>query len=412
LDPFLSNQGGKMKLREQKAVFAHLIVGDSVNIFKFFKKKMAVLGLLVLCGSALAVDGNEPIAHWTLDEGSGTIAYDSAGDNDGNVYGAVWTTGQIDGALSFDGVNDYVDCGTGPALTGTGDFTVSAWVKTESTAVGVIVNQRSTVFRDWDGSYMFNVQSTGYVHFAVYNEGHNFNFESNIKVNDGIWHHIVGVRRNSTDGEIYIDGNLDNTGTGPAKSLLNVPVVIGRWNADGSYFNGKIDEVRIYDRALSAEEIQANMYMRLTGNEPNLVAYWNFDEGQGQDVYDLSPNGNDGAIIGAAWVEPGAPVDICTMQQLIERNISAALELKWNILDEIEVALDREYATFNMLIELLRGREHGDWSRKDIIKARHNLHLAIQPQHHSLSALEKSIEKLEDTLSILGYEVEPNEGND
>ncbi|MHC4734109.1 MAG: TolB family protein [Planctomycetota bacterium] len=51
-----------------------------------------------------------PIAHWKFDEGSGSIAYDSAGDHDGTIYGADWTAGQINGALSFNGVDDYVNC--------------------------------------------------------------------------------------------------------------------------------------------------------------------------------------------------------------------------------------------------------------------------------------------------------------
>ncbi|MHC4500820.1 MAG: LamG-like jellyroll fold domain-containing protein, partial [Planctomycetota bacterium] len=248
------------------------------------KKIMVVLGVLVLCGSVWAEDSGL-IAHWKFDEGSGTIAYDSAGSNDGIVYGAVWTSGQIDGALSFDGVNDYVNCGTGPPITGTGNFAVSAWVKTDSAAAGVILNQRR--ISSAHGSYMLSVPATGYVRFAVYNSGYGFNFKSNVKVNDGLWHHIAAVRTNSTDGEIYVDGSLAGSGSGGVKSLENVPVVIGRWNGGGLYFNGIIDDVRIYDRALSPEEIQ-QLYGEVFGGrafnpdpadgaiyvDPNVILSW------------------------------------------------------------------------------------------------------------------------------------------
>ncbi len=56
------------------------------------------------------------------------------------------------------------------------------------------------------------------------------------------------------------------------------------------FFNGKIDDVRIYNRVLSTEEIQANMHTPLTGEEDGLVGYWSFDEGTGQITYDSSPS--------------------------------------------------------------------------------------------------------------------------
>jgi hypothetical protein len=223
---------------------------------------------------ALAALGWEPepepnlVSHWKFDEGSGTIAYDSAGDNDGTIYGeAVWTTGQIDGALDFDGVDDYVDCGTGPAITGTGTFTSSAWVKVTELPVSgalVVVNQRSTLAND--GSYLIDVLSSGYVHFEVFNGGYGFYFNSDVSVGDGFWHHIVGVRTSTTEGEIYVDGKLAGSGSGPARSLSNFDVVVGRWNGGSLYFNGIIDDVRIYNRALSAEEIQELYLDGLSGS--------------------------------------------------------------------------------------------------------------------------------------------------
>ena len=83
----------------------------------FWRRKILVILMVsvFLCGFARASDPNM-VAHWTFDEGSGTIAYDSAGTNNGAVIGASWTAGWINDALSFDGLNDYVNVGSPSTL--------------------------------------------------------------------------------------------------------------------------------------------------------------------------------------------------------------------------------------------------------------------------------------------------------
>jgi len=319
---------------------------------------MAVLGLLVLCSSVLAVDGNEPIAHWKFDEGAGTTAYDSVGDNHGTVHGAVWSTGQIDGALSFDGADDYVDCGTGPAITGTGDFAVSVWVKTDSDKGQSIVHQRSP--SSPNGMYGLGMKN-GRAHFQIYNSGYGFFIRTDVTVNDGLWHQIVAVRINSTDGEIYVDGSLAGTGSGPARSLNNVGVRIGRGFTGPYYFNGLIDDVRIYDRALSVKEI-GEIYL----------------DG-------LNLHGSELAII----------------------HIEDAIAEKEEMLDVIDDALEKEDKAYAALEELLESRGYGDLSNRDIVKAKKKIHSAIQHEEKSTGGLEKSIKRLYDALLALGWEPEP-----
>ena len=317
---------------------------------------VAVLGLLALCSSAWAVEVNEPASHWKFDEGSGTIAYDCVGDNNGIIYGAQWTIGQLDGALSFDGVNDYVDCGTGPAITGTGTFAVSAWVKTDSPAGAIVVQRTPT---SADGSYGLSIVNNGKAMFYVYNGGLGFIFQSDVIVNDGLWHHIVVVRTNSTDGEIYIDGSLAGSGSGSARSLNNVLVNIGRGTAGTSYFNGSIDDVRIYDTALSAEEIW-QLYL------------------DGLSEYERAV--------------------IC---------VENAIDKKQVALEAVDAALVEEADAYEALEELLETRDYGDLKKNDIVKARQGIRSAMQHQEQSAGALAKSIERLYDVLTALGWEPEP-----
>jgi hypothetical protein len=224
-------------------------------------------------------------------------AYDYSGyGNGGSEVGGVTfnATGGYDGkgAYEFDGSDDYIGLGNGPSIKGTDQFTVCAWFNASSINKMAIVNQRATGTAE--GSYYFGINNdpVGKVAFEVYAGGSTgFSFNSNITVNDGNWHFACGVRTNSTDGAIFVEGNLDNTSSGDAKSLDNVDVVIGRWNGGGTYFNGSIDEVTIYNRSLSASQIHA-----LYNNRTDLITSSETTSGQNWTV-DATPN--DGTEDGA-----------------------------------------------------------------------------------------------------------------
>tara|TARA_B100000809_G_C15114570_1_gene521900 strand:+ start:869 stop:1264 length:396 start_codon:yes stop_codon:yes gene_type:complete len=122
-------------------------------------------------------------------------------------------------------------------------------------------------------------------------------------VNDGFLHHIAGVRDKDTNQLfLYIDGSLqDNVDTDLSENLSSSQsLFIGThlYNmSDG--FDGKIDEVRIWNVARTEAEIQATMNSSLTGKEEGLVGYWNFDDGTAKD---LTANSNDGALKGDARI--------------------------------------------------------------------------------------------------------------
>jgi len=118
---------------------------------------------------------------------------------------------------------------------------------------------------------------------------------------------INGVERASVD---------DNSPPGIRPSYTNL--LIGEAPAyPGRKFDGKIDEVRVWNYARSEGEIQADMHRRLNGDEPGLVGYWRFDEGTGSTTSDSTANGNDGTLVGVPdWVTPsGAGVFSPDVQQ-------------------------------------------------------------------------------------------------
>ncbi|MHC4455658.1 MAG: LamG domain-containing protein [Planctomycetota bacterium] len=332
---------------------------------------------------------------------------------------AVCPTGS---ALEFDGDDDYVSIPDSEDLDfRSGDsFSISLWVR-YTTSGPVRINQKYDTNSDNGYGMFINTEdfTIGTVSFRTWSGGTPKKTHHDGDYNDGSWHFVVGVRDQSVGKMyLYVDGIKHDEVTEGIRDLSNTgDLRIGTfYGASGRFFEGDIDDVRIYNRVLSAEEIRASMHTRLTGVEPGLVGYWDFDEGEGQVVYDLSSNGNLGYLgsdpcetdSDPAWIESDAPIGICTIPQLIERNITDARETKLDILEELEAALMKEDAAISLLDGLFRVRDYSDFGKNDIVKAKQEIHSAVQREERAETTIDKSIEDLEDSLRILGNEVDAN----
>jgi hypothetical protein len=195
-----------------------------------------------------------PVAYWRLDGD----ANDSVGGNDGIIYGnPVWTSGQVGGALEFDGDGDYVNCGTTfAAVGGSTTKTLMAWVKSVTSEDGrVITLYRSPGNRcvsisaygnpaTWQGLYRKAGSATQWLDSGVYMADE--------------WAHVALVQ-DGPNVNLYINGVSEisaSDGIAPTISNPTNADIGGYWNGYGSFFDGSIDEVGIWDRALSAEEIE------------------------------------------------------------------------------------------------------------------------------------------------------------
>ena len=205
------------------------------------------------------------VGWWTFDEGDGNTAYDSAGDNDGTIYGATWTTGQIDGALSFDGSGDYVSTGS-IDFSGTNKITVSFWVKpnTASTGSNILVEMSSAYNSRADSFIVFFREDETIEATVRGNIGYNAWWTTST-LTPGEWHHVVAVfdkSLSSQESKAYLNGSLDGAirpggfDADNTNNFGNQPIYIASRAGSSLYFNGSIDDVHIYDKALSAEEIQ------------------------------------------------------------------------------------------------------------------------------------------------------------
>ncbi|MDY6911648.1 MAG: LamG-like jellyroll fold domain-containing protein [Chloroflexota bacterium] len=197
------------------------------------------------------------IAQWHLNEGSGTTAQDAIGGNHGTIFGATWTTDGVSGnALDFDGSGDYINTSLA-ANTLTGDYTFEAWVKANTIPNygGIITSNQSSPYNG------FNLQVGTSQRIAICAmSGGGFTYtRTSWAPTIGVWYHIVGVHDSSTDNNtLYVNGSYMDSDT-QTVTMPNLNVMIGRFYSsyNGHYFNGIIDEVAIYDEALTETEIQA-----------------------------------------------------------------------------------------------------------------------------------------------------------
>ena len=200
-----------------------------------------------------------PIAHWTFDEGSGPTAFDSVGGNDATLNGdTAWTAGTINGALDFDGAGDYIrtDNNFTPPPVGTTTF----WMRVPGSPAshGRILGLDDT----WEIRHVTTGTADGIPYGLVFDlglTGVNTEFVTTTTVDmPGKWYHIAAAYDTTSDAyAVYIDGVLHKSGTYP--SALAVPAAnllsMGARTGSSNYFDGELDDVRIYDQFLSAAEI-------------------------------------------------------------------------------------------------------------------------------------------------------------
>lgn len=297
---------------------AELIYNQDLNILQYCEGDEWI-AMTPKLGTQLA---SGLIGHWTLDETSGNVIADSSGNgNDGtwvdsadNDVTGETTVGTVGTALTFDGTDDYIDISATAAGTGSyEDWTISTWYKSNTTTISD--DQYITVFGDPIGGnndvFLIAVgDDAGYEKairvFLNSNPSSGSNYYGTSDVNDMNWHHIVVTRNKAVGGDIniYVDGVLESNNE-VADDIENYTFTIAGHSYIGDdpgateTVNGILDDVRLYNRTLSASEVTA---LYDIGTPPadiasGLAGHWTLDETSGGVIADSSGNGNNGTWI-------------------------------------------------------------------------------------------------------------------
>jgi len=224
------------------------------------------------------------VAHWKLDEGSGNTVYDSStSGNDGTFKGdPQWVAGYYGGALEFDGTDDTIDCGNDDSLNITDEITLSAWI---NMAQRPDVDNWFTIPWKEDAYSMYlygadNAVTTLAADFWLDTGRADIWNGPDIDIPPNDWTHIA-VTFNGTDFEFYVNGEHDYTQNEPG--TIEISAINFLFTEDGSNFEGLIDDVRLYNHAMTQAEILAAM------------------EGSEGYPYALGPEPADGALIEDTW---------------------------------------------------------------------------------------------------------------
>jgi hypothetical protein len=280
----------------------------------------------------------QPVAHWRFDEQSGQTAHDSIADNDG-MLGADASVGSDDptwkasnecvknGCLDFSASEDvYLNIqNTGDINFSSEDFSILGWINPTTLTQ---TNARLISFGQYlSAGYEVFVDNNARIKFRTYQLNQSQESRSQSSLQTGRWQHFAVIRSGSTT-TFYLDGKniTEYSGEHIDPSSYLGELRLGKYVSSYA-FNGVADEVKIFNSALTAEQIRLDMNSGsplvfggsgevseaadLTdgaGNPP--VAEWRFDEKTGSTAYDTSGNGNDGSITGATWTS-GCKQGVC-----------------------------------------------------------------------------------------------------
>lgn len=206
-------------------------------------------------------------------------------------------------ALRFDGDGDYVTADGVCAGLGAGAFTVEAWVCPAAGDGGVLAG-----FQDFGGADL-NLLLYEDGRFKYYDSEHVIRVPMASTSPAGTWCHVAVTRARDGAVELYLNGSPSGRCTTTVMPAANGRFTIGNpatWNA---FFEGDVDEVRVWSTARTGAEIRQAMFAELTGDEPGLVAWYPGDELGGTVLPNAVAGGADGTLQGGtAWVVSTLPV--------------------------------------------------------------------------------------------------------
>lgn len=253
---------------------------DEIDVAALNADGQGVLRRALEWGSGLGSGGGPsgpapgPVAHWALDDGTGTTAVDSVGGHDATLSGGGWVAGHLGDAVSLNGSSDYLSAPDDDTLDLVDAFTLMGWVNNDTLSGYDLMFNKGDAGNDqnyWLGTNGDEV--TFGFHDGAFQE-----FETTTaNLSAGTWYHLAATFDDAADTvTIYLDGALLVSQTTTAAPLANDGALYLGRSQHGEYVDGALDDLRIFDYALDAGEIAT--YAAMGGGPSGGVVYEGFAE--------------------------------------------------------------------------------------------------------------------------------------
>lgn len=256
------------------------------NIFR----KSLVVGIIILfIGASIIIIPNifvktvkaditsGLVGYWNFNEGTGSILHDVSGNgNNGTIYGAQWTPGISGDGLYFDGSNDYVEIPNNSNINFNqdNDYSYILWFKTSASVDGGFAQIIAKRTSELSTSIFVQIYQNK-IEVDTGTWPSDFLVRTPSEVNDDEWHHLAMSHTGSNSTfTVYYDGvNIGMAGPETINTSNSGNLYLGRDIPENRYYNGFIDEVKIYNKALNQQEIQTDMVAGGGENVPPIASF-------------------------------------------------------------------------------------------------------------------------------------------
>jgi uncharacterized repeat protein (TIGR03803 family) len=221
---------------------------------------------------------------------------------------------QFNGSTTYCTVADAADMDFGTST----NFTVEGWINftaSETNYTGLVAKGQTTggIWTGWQLVLYGNKIASEIQSPLGYVGPGSSELIGTTALNDGNWHHVaLTVNRSTTTATLYVDGSQQSTFTSSyigGNVTYNGNALIGVDRQSRLHFNGKMDEFRIWNIAMTQAQIQASMNTAVQKNSAGLVSYYRMDNGTGTTATDLTGNGNNATLVNSpSWIASTAPV--------------------------------------------------------------------------------------------------------
>lgn len=284
---FLVDYLGTGKLAFGKALPANNnFLNGNAHEIRLWSKVRTISDITVTMNKVLSRNQSGLLYNWKLDEATGIVAADDIRSRNADIYGATWEVNPNGNSVQLTSAsNDNIQVSSGNiAINKEMDFTLEFWYNSTQPGVSTLFSNGEGIATSADSVDAWTIQKDAAGAIHVYHKGLDF-VASTTNYYDGNWHHFALVMQRTGNLSAYVDGNLQNSVQGinfnnlsGANLYLGAKAVIaGSTTTLSDYFDGKIDEFRLWSTARKTEQVKRDKQNRMLGNEHGLLAYLPFE---------------------------------------------------------------------------------------------------------------------------------------